>query len=211
MSKQSERFESWEEVAVDAVRGNFRLIAAATLALTLPLQRVSAESNVDISTGVTYVQRDAGPLKADIYVPKGEGPFPGVLVVHGGAWAIGTREQLAGAALFLAEHGYTAVSIEYRLAPQDKWPAQIYDCAAAVRWMREHASQYKIDPNKIGGFGYSAGGHLVALLGVLKDEELREPGVAADAPSARLQLVLAGGAPCDFRLLPPDNDRLAYW
>ena len=75
MSKQSERFESWEEVAVGAVRGNFRLIAAATLALTLPFQRALAESNVDISTGVTYVQRDAGPLKADIYVPKAQGRF----------------------------------------------------------------------------------------------------------------------------------------
>jgi acetyl esterase/lipase len=111
----------------------------------------------------------------------------------------------------LAEHGYTAVSIEYRLAPQDKWPAQIYDCAAAVRWMRVHASEYKIDPARIGAFGYSAGGHLVALLGALGDDQLREPGVAVDAASARLQVVLAGGAPCDFRSMAADSDRLAYW
>jgi acetyl esterase/lipase len=184
-------------------------ITAAALAVAAPA--VAAETSIDIKTGVDYVQRDAGPLKADVYMPKGAGPYPGIVVVHGGAWAMGTREQLAGAALFLAEHGYTAVSIEYRLAPQDKWPAQIYDCEAAVRWMRAHASEYKIDPTRIGAYGYSAGGHLAALLGALKDDELREPGVSADAPSARVQVVLAGGAPCDFSSLPADSDRLAYW
>jgi acetyl esterase/lipase len=187
------------------------LIGGAAATFAAAARTIAAESSVDIAPGVAYVERDSGPLKADVYMPKGAGPFPGMVVVHGGAWAMGTREQLAGAALFLAKHGYTAVSIEYRLAPQDKWPAQIYDCEAAVRWMRAHASQYKIEPNRIGAYGYSAGGHLVALLGVLKDDELREPGVAADAPSARVQVVLAGGAPCDFSSLPPDSDRLAYW
>ena len=70
---------------------------------------------------------------------------------------------------------------------QYKFPAQIHDCQAAVRWMRSHASEFKIDPARIGGFGYSAGGHLVALLGTLDDDELREPGIPANAPSARLQ------------------------
>src|SRR5262249_1837497 len=60
-------------------------------------------------------------------------------------------------------------------------------------------------------FGYSAGGHLVALLGTLDDKQLREPGLPASAPSARLQCVVAGGAPCDFRVLPGDSDRVAFW
>jgi acetyl esterase/lipase len=171
----------------------------------------AAESSVDVSTGVTYVERDSGPLKADIYVPKGAGPFPAVLVVHGGAWRMGTREQLSGAAVILAENGYTATTIDYRLAPRDKWPAQIYDCSAAVRWMRAHAADYKIDPTRIGVYGYSAGGQLAALLGVLSDDQLREPGIAADAPSARVEVVVAGGAPCDFRSLPAGSDQLAYW
>jgi acetyl esterase/lipase len=211
MTIRIKQFQRADETAVGPLRGKFSLVAAATLAIAMPLSAVAAESNVDITTGITYVERDAGPLKADIYLPKGAGPFPGMLVVHGGAWMMGTREQLAGAALFLAEHGYVAVAIDYRLAPQDKWPAQMYDCSAAVRWMREHAKKYKIDPTRIGGFGYSAGGHLVAMLGALGSDELRESGVAADAPSARLQVVLAGGAPCDFRRIPADNDRLAYW
>jgi acetyl esterase/lipase len=93
-------------------------ITAAALAVAAPA--VAAETSVDIKTGVDYVQRDAGPLKADVYMPKGAGPYPGIVVVHGGAWAMGTREQLAGAALFIAEHVYTHVSIESRQAPQKK-------------------------------------------------------------------------------------------
>ncbi|MFT3771562.1 MAG: alpha/beta hydrolase [Minicystis sp.] len=107
--------------------------------------------------------------------------------------------------------GYTAVAISYRLAPAATFPAQLYDCQAAVRWMRSHASEYKIDPEHIGGFGYSAGGHLVAASSALDDNQLKEDGVAADAPSARLQVVLAGGAPCDFRDLPLSSGILSYW
>ena len=93
-------------------------------------------ADFDAHYGEVYVERDSGSLKADVYLPKGEGPFPGVVVVHGGAWYIGTRAQLSGVAQLLARHGMTAVAISYRLAPQHKFPAQIEDCKAAVRWMR---------------------------------------------------------------------------
>jgi acetyl esterase/lipase len=179
--------------------------------LVAPRFALAADPGVEVLRSRTYVKRDTGPLEADVYMPAGKGPFPGMLVVHGGAWRIGTRSQLAGAAAALAAHGYTAVAISYRLAPSSTFPAQIYDCQAAVRWMRTHASEFKIDPQLIGGFGYSAGGHLVALLGVLDDDDFKEEGVPADAPSARLQCVLAGGAPCDFRDLPARSTRLAYW
>lgn len=167
---------------------------------------------VDATYGVTYVERDSGPLKADVYMPRGDGPFPGVLVVHGGAWRMGTRAQLAGIAQILAQHGLTAVAISYRLAPQHKFPAQIEDCKAAVRWMRAQAAQWKIDPARIGGFGYSAGAHLVSLLGTTSIEDGLE-GVddPERQPSTRLQAVVAGGAPCDFRLIPPTVDGLAFW
>jgi len=170
-----------------------------------------AEPTVNVLRDQTYVERESGSLEADVYQPHGAGPFPGMLVVHGGAWRMGARAQLAAIAQVLAEHGYTAVAITYRLAPQSKFPAQIYDCQAAVRWMRQHAGELKIDPAHIGGFGYSAGGHLVALLGTLDDTEMREKGLPAQSPSARLQVVLAGGAPCDFRVMPASSERLAYW
>jgi acetyl esterase/lipase len=146
----------------------------------------------------------------DIYMPHAEGPFPGILVVHGGAWTMGSRAQLAAIAMSLAQRGYTAAAISYRLAPEHPFPAQLYDCQAAVRWLRRHAVEFKIDPGRIGGYGYSAGGQLVALLGALNDD-VREEGVGERAPSARLQAVVAGGAPCDFRPLPAQSMGLAYW
>jgi acetyl esterase/lipase len=167
---------------------------------------------VDVSYAVPYVERDSGDLMADVYVPRGNGPFPGVIVVHGGAWRMGNRAQLAGVAQMIAAKGMTAVAISYRLAPQDKFPAQIDDCKEAVRWMRANASKWKIDPEHIGGFGYSAGAHLVALLGTTSPEDGLE-GVPDwhGLPSTRLQAVAAGGTPCDFRLIPKDVDGLSFW
>jgi acetyl esterase/lipase len=171
----------------------------------------AAELAVDVLWNREYVKRDSGRLAMDVYIPHGAGPFPGVLVVHGGAWSVGTRLQLASFAKALAEHGYTAACVSYRLAPKHTFPAQLYDCQAAVRSLRQHADEYKIDPTRIGGFGYSAGGQLVALLGTMSDGDYRENGVPADAPSARLQAVVAGGAPCDFRGMPKNSSQLAYW
>jgi acetyl esterase/lipase len=160
--------------------------------------------------GVTYVERESGELKADVYVPAGDGPFPGVLAVHGGAWRMGSKWQMAGYAQKLADAGFTVVSINYRLAPDHKFPAQIEDCKSAVRWMRKSAPKYKIDATRIGAVGYSAGGHLVALLGTT-DPACGLEGPDADGTSTQLQCVVAGGAPCDFRLIPPNSEGLAYW
>jgi acetyl esterase/lipase len=193
------------------INWKFATVALAAICSFNVAVASAADRSYDISRDHVYAERDTGSLKADVYTPRGDGPFPAVLVVHGGAWMMGTRTQLAGAAEKLAENGYVAVAINYRLAPQSKFPAQIYDCQAAVRWMREHASEFKIDPTRIGGFGYSAGGQLVALLGSLDNDDFNEPGLPADAPSARLQCVLAGGAPCEFRILPIESKQLAYW
>ncbi|NOY30599.1 MAG: alpha/beta hydrolase [Planctomycetes bacterium] len=175
------------------------------------LQTVSARE-YESHFGEVYVERDSGPLKADLYVPEGKGPFPGVLVVHGGAWYMGTRAQLSGFAQMLASRGMTAVAISYRLAPAHQFPAQIEDCKVAVRWMRRHAERLKIDPEQIGGFGYSAGAQLVALLGTTDaDDGLEGDSVLADTPSTRLQAIAVGGAPCDFRTMPLDLKMLSFW
>jgi acetyl esterase/lipase len=171
----------------------------------------AAEPAIEVVRNREYVKRDSGPLAMDVYMPRGAGPFPGVLVVHGGAWTMGSRVQLAAIANALAEHGYVAACVSYRLAPKHTFPAQIDDCQAAVRWLREHANEFRLDPTRLGGFGYSAGGQLVALLGTLDDDDYREKGAPAGGASTRLQVVVAGGAPCDFRVLPEESRRLAYW
>ncbi len=189
-----------------------KLLAGALALIACLTAMAAVAGEVDVTYGETYVERDSGPVKADIYLPRGEGPFPGVLVVHGGAWRMGNRAQLGGVAQLLAQHGFTAVAISYRLAPQYKFPAQIDDCKSAVRWMRTNAAKWKIDPNRIGGFGYSAGAHLVALLGSTgPDDGLEGVADVANLPSTRLQAVAAGGAPCDFRIIPPGEDFLAFW
>ncbi len=161
---------------------------------------------------VSYVERDGQPLLADVLVPDGDGPFPAVLMVHGGAWMTGNKSRMEPIARLLAEHGYVTCTINYRLAPKNVFPAQIEDCKAAVRFLRSHAEQYHVDPERIGGFGYSAGGHLVALLGTTDATSgLEGADAPADGPSTRIQGVVAGGAPCDFRAMPPGNQRLAYW
>lgn len=127
-------------------------------------------------------------------MPNGRGPFPGVLVVHGGSWKRGNKQRMARIAERLAQRGYVAVSIDYRLAPADRFPAQLQDCQAAVRWMRVNAGRLQLDPARIAGFGYSAGAHLVALLATSSDDD--------GLPDARLQAAVLGATPVDLAQFP---------
>lgn len=173
----------------------------------------SSAAKPQVIRNLTYVQRGATVLKADVYLPTGPGPFAGVLMVHGGAWAAGNKAHMARHAHVLTSHDYVVVSIAYRLAPQDRFPAPLDDCRAAIRWMRRNADQYKIDPTRIGAYGYSAGGHLVSLLAVTGDAEGQMNDAPADEKgiSTRIQCAVAGGAPCDFEWLPVESQALAYF
>ncbi|HLP84320.1 MAG TPA: alpha/beta hydrolase [Phycisphaerales bacterium] len=112
-------------------------------------------------------------LKLDLALPaRAEGDTslrPCVVVIHGGGWAGGRREDVEKFAKFFASReggGHVAAAVSYRLAPQHAWPAQIVDCADAVRFLRNHASEYGIDPSRIGAMGFSAGAHLAMMLAV---------------------------------------------
>ncbi len=160
-----------------------------------------------VERNIVYSSPAGKDLHLDAYVPEGDGPFPAVLVVHGGAWMSGSKAQLAGYAHLLAERGYAAFCINYRLAPTYKFPAQIDDCRAALVWIRANAAKYEVDPHRVAGFGYSAGGHLVALLGASG----LPPSEREGRPDTRLQAVIAGGAPCDFQKIPENMPTLAFW
>ncbi|MEZ6057365.1 MAG: alpha/beta hydrolase [Planctomycetaceae bacterium] len=160
-----------------------------------------------VEAGVVYSETGGQKLLLDVYHPAGNGPHPAVLVVHGGAWMSGDRKQLQVWAKELCNRGYCAVAIDYRLAPDHKFPAQIDDCRAALLWMRKHAGELQIDTAKIGAIGYSAGGHLVALLGTTGESPTKENG----QQDTRLQCIVAGGAPCDFRSMPAQAGTLTYW
>ena len=114
---------------------------------------------------VTYAHYGDRTLEMDIYRPKGEwGALPAVVCIHGGGWAKGDRTSHAKIAQALAARGYVAATISYRLSGEAPFPAQIYDCKAAVRFLRANAKTYGINPDQIGAIGLSAGGHLTALL-----------------------------------------------
>jgi len=94
-------------------------------------------------------------------------PTPAVVYIHGGGWTSGDKSTGAGATdtQEILARGYVVAAVNYRLAPMYKWPAQIIDVKCAIRHLRANAAKYKIDPNKIGVWGGSAGGHLVSMLG----------------------------------------------
>ncbi len=163
-----------------------------------------AEDTYETHEKIVYSKVGDRELLLDAFVVKQAKPSPAILVVHGGAWRMGDRSQLRGYATALADRGFSCFAIDYRLAPKHKWPAQIDDCRAAVKWIRTNAEKYNVDPKRVGAIGYSAGGHLVSLLGTTG----QPPGKENGGVDTRLQAVVAGGAPTDFRSFP-DGGRWA--
>jgi len=124
-------------------------------------------------------------LMADVLMPKeGKGPHPAVLLFHGGGGVIGSRKTNLPIMIKLAQAGYVAVSVEYRLAPKYPFPAAIHDAKCAVRWLRANAEVYKVDSDRIAAFGYSTGGQLASLLSLTsKADGLEGDGPFSEQPS----------------------------
>ncbi len=115
---------------------------------------------------------------------------PAVVMFHGGAWIAGTRHQLMWYGRELAKRGYVAASISYRMMPRYRFPEPVHDAKAAVRWMRVHADEYGIDPDRIAATGHSAGGHLAMMLGTTADWEAFE-GKENAGVSSQVQAVIS--------------------
>ena len=135
----------------------------------------------------------------DIYLPeKVDPPVPVVVWVHGGGWANGDKSP-SKQFLQLLPRGIAVASINYRLSGQAPFPAQIHDCKGAIRYLRAHAKEYQIDPNRIGVWGVSAGGHLAALLGTSGDVKEIEGNVGGNrGVSSRVQAVSDYAGPTDL-------------
>jgi len=120
---------------------------------------------VAVGQDLVYASPNGLDLRLDLYRPaaKAPDPLPVVIWVHGGGWKNGSRHKCKAAAL--VTRGFAIASIDYRLTDQAQWPAQLNDCRDAVRWIRDHAHEYGLAPERIGAWGSSAGGHLVALMG----------------------------------------------
>ncbi len=171
----------------------FSLSLAAT-----PAAELAVPDNVTFERNLEYAEAGGAKLQLNLARPKGgSGSLPAVLCIHGGGFRAGSREGYNKLCLTLAQRGFVAATISYRLAPTHPFPAAVHDTKAAVRWLRTNAAKFGIDPARIGVTGGSAGGHLAQFLGVtagVKDFE------GADNPgfSSAVTCVVNVYGPSDF-------------
>ena len=164
---------------------------------------IAERSAVEVRLDQPYADNANPKQMVDVYLPRKRNtdkPLPVVAYIHGGGWIHGDRLGYAAAAIQLARTGdYVAVSVGYRLTNEAHWPEQIYDCKAAIRWIRGHAKELNIDPDHIGVTGSSAGGHLSSLIGTSGDvKELEGKLGSSTTNSSRVQCVVNFCGPEDF-------------
>ena len=142
---------------------------------------LAVPENVTFVRDVEFANPDGQHLQVNIAHPKEQivdvKLLPAVVCIHGGGFRAGKRESYDKLCLTLAQNGYVAVTVTYRLAPAYPFPAAVLDCKSAVRWLRANAAKYHVDPTRIGVTGGSAGGHLAQFLGVtagVKDFDVGE-------------------------------------
>jgi len=137
---------------------------------------VNAQSKSDLIYGIANGEE----LKLDLSIPNGTGPFPVCILVHGGSFVTGDKQKQVKP-LFepLNNAGYAWVSINYRLAPLHKYPGSVEDVETSIRWVKQHASEYHFDPNRIVLIGESAGGYLVSIVGTRNKVETRVAAVVS--------------------------------
>jgi acetyl esterase/lipase len=166
-------------------------------------------TETQILQDLEYARVGERSLKLDLYIPHhDEGTrLPLVVWVHGGAWVSGDRAD-PRTPRELGDR-YIVASIDYRLSTEAAFPAQIYDCKAAIRWLRANADRYDIDPDRIGAWGGSAGGHLVALLGTSEEVEELEGDVGNHLDrSSAVQAVCDFYGPIDLASLYEDTAKM---
>jgi acetyl esterase/lipase len=154
---------------------------------------------VPVAADVAYADL-SDAQKLDLYVPEeGDGPFPLVINIHGGAFMMGDKAMSAAELDPLVAAGYAVASLNYRLSGEALFPAQIQDVKAAVRWLRANAETYNLDPDHFAAFGASAGGNLAAMLGTSGDvEDFDDPELGNADVSSRVQAVVDWFGPTDF-------------
>ena len=181
-----------------------RLLTGLLIVLTMTSSlRAQAPAQVPdtviVEKGIEYANPDDQHLQLNLARPKtGDGPFPAIVCIHGGGFRAGKRESYDGLIVRLAEQGFVAITVTYRLAPKYQFPAAVHDTKAAVRWVRANAAKYKIDPSRIGTTGGSAGGHLAQFLGVTAGVKEFEGDGGNPAESSAVACVVNVYGPSDF-------------
>ncbi|MDE0104630.1 MAG: alpha/beta hydrolase [Bryobacterales bacterium] len=156
---------------------------------------------VQVRSDIAYDERSEAQ-ELDLYLPpEADGGLrPAIVVVHGGGWRSGDKQggQWSRIPAEYASRGYVAISVNYRLSGEAPWPAQVEDVKAAVRWLRAHGGDLRVDAQRIGAYGNSAGAHLVSLLGLVRAEDGLEGTGPNQDHSSVVQAVCASATPTDF-------------
>ena len=173
-----------------------RTVFAAVIALFATLG-LGQTGFIKETHDIVYTSASGFPQKLDLFQPVFMNRSrPAIVMVHGGGWSGGDKSAYTALGRYYAGLGYVCASINYRLAPTHRWPAQIDDTQAAVRWMRKNALVLGLDPNRIGAVGASAGGHLVLFLGETDTFNDFDPSLSGY--SSRVKAVVDYFGPTDF-------------
>jgi acetyl esterase/lipase len=172
------------------------LLLALAAPLASPIAR--AQDAIETKNDLTYREVDGRALKLDLAYPSGDGPYPGLVVIHGGGWKGGDKASNRAILAQAARMGYVAISPQYRFAPDSPFPAQVHDVKAAVRWLKAHAKDYHLDPDRVGAMGFSAGGHLSLMLGVTDADDGLEGDPKDGEPDTRIRAVVNYFGPTDL-------------
>lgn len=155
--------------------------------------------DVTIEKDLVYGEASGEELKLDLARPdSGRGPFPLIVWIHGGGWQGGEKESHHWALQRWAPLGYVVATVDYRKAPLHKFPAQVEDVKCAVRYLRAHACQWDIDPQRVAAVGDSAGGHLALMLGLMNPEDGLEGSGGYSDQSSKVQSVVNYFGVTDF-------------
>jgi acetyl esterase/lipase len=201
----------------------------------VPAVSSRAADDVEVKYGLQY--REGAPsCVLDLAVPRdvSDTPRPAIVVIHGGGWIEGSRSSFStrenpppGNIFDFAKLGFVVSTIDYRMSREATYPAALHDCRCAVRWLRAHRDEFHIDPDRIGAWGNSAGGHLALMLAVTDESVAPEPDAPYAEQSSRVQCAVSDSGPIDlvhqfhhhqvhtviemFLGGPPEGERLASY
>ena len=165
----------------------------------IPLEKGPAVPGVAMKADIQYGTGDGTPLYLDLYSSESQhGPVPGIVLCYGGGWHGGRKDQLRVYAQYFAQHGYVVAAIQYRLKKEGQWPKSVEDAKCAVRWMRAHAAENSVDPERIAVMGNSAGGYLALMVGYTAGVPEFEGNGGCQDQSSAVQAVVDIYGPADF-------------
>ncbi len=153
-----------KNVSADAVTPSDQNLSLNKVMQQAMNKKVDISSIKNQHLNIAYAS-DSDAQKLDIFIPEGDGPFPAVILIHGGAFKAGDKAMNYQTAKELVANGYVAIPINYRLSGEAIFPAAVHDCKAAIRYIRANSKKYNVEPDNIASMGASAGGYFTAMMG----------------------------------------------